>query len=114
MAAGATVGARSSRRTSIRFRLGVALAIGLTPILLLGAAQAFAAYRHDASEHQRTLLVAAQRSEGPTKVVTDAADEAAARRRERGPTRTTASRGPSRTGRTGRTGRGINEGSGSP
>ena len=57
-----TAGARQSRRTSIRFRLGVALAIGLTPILMLGVAQAFAAFRHDASEHQRTLLLAAQRS----------------------------------------------------
>ena len=58
---------RQSRRTSIRFRLGVALAIGLTPILMLGAAQAFAAFRHDAAEHQRTLLLAAQRSAIGTK-----------------------------------------------
>ena len=55
-------GARQSRRTSIRFRLGLALAIGLTPILILGAAQAFAAFRHDAAEHQRMLLLAAERS----------------------------------------------------
>ena len=40
----------------------MALAIGLTPILLLGVVQAFAGFRHDAVEHQRTLLQSAQRS----------------------------------------------------
>ena len=53
---------RPSRRTTIRFRLGWALAVGLTPILILGAAQAFAAFRHDADEHQHQLMQAAQRS----------------------------------------------------
>ena len=54
--------ARASGRSTIRARLGVALAVGLTPILLLGAIQAFASFRHDAVEHQRTLLQSAQRS----------------------------------------------------
>ncbi|CAN5317116.1 sensor histidine kinase PhyK [soil metagenome] len=53
---------RATGRSTIRARLGFALAVGLTPILLLGAAQAFAGFRHDAVEHQRTLLQSAQRS----------------------------------------------------
>ncbi len=53
---------REKGRTTIRARLGVALAIGLSPILLLGLTQAFAGFRHDAEVHQRTLLQSAQRS----------------------------------------------------
>jgi two-component sensor histidine kinase len=49
-------------RRTIRFRLGVALAAALSPILILGAIQAAVSFAHDAAEHRTMLLQAAQRS----------------------------------------------------
>ena len=43
-------------------RLAVALAVGLSPILMLGALQAWSGFRHDAMERRTNLMLAAQRS----------------------------------------------------
>ena len=43
-------------------RLALALAAGLTPILVLGALQAVTGFRRDAAERQENLVLAAQRS----------------------------------------------------
>ena len=48
--------------TTIRVRLGVALALALAPVLLLGAGQSILAYQREAADRQRVLLAAAQRS----------------------------------------------------
>ena len=55
-------GVRAPGRMSIRVRLALALAVGLTPILVLGALQAVNGFRRDATERQQTLILAAQRS----------------------------------------------------
>ncbi len=47
---------------SIRVRLALALAIGLTPILVLGGLQTFNGFRHDAVERRQSLVTAAERS----------------------------------------------------
>ena len=47
---------------SVRFRLGLAVAIALSPILALGAFQAGAAFNHDARLQQTQLVQAALRS----------------------------------------------------
>ena len=49
------------RRLSIRFRLALALALGLTPILMLGALQANNNFRRDAVVRRQNLILAAQR-----------------------------------------------------
>lgn len=51
-----------SRRMTIRFRLGLGLAIALLPILVLGALQTYVAFRHDAELRRASLVQAAQRS----------------------------------------------------
>lgn len=48
--------------TTIRVRLGVALALALAPVLLLGAGQSFLAYRREAADRQAVLESAAHRS----------------------------------------------------
>jgi len=47
---------------TIRLRLGVALAIALMPVLMLGAAQSMVAFRRDADERRTSLIAAAERS----------------------------------------------------
>jgi len=48
--------------TTIRVRLGVAMALALLPVLLLGAGQSLLAYQRETAERQRILQFAAQRS----------------------------------------------------
>jgi two-component sensor histidine kinase len=48
--------------TTIRFRLGLAVALALTPVLLLGALQTFSEFRRDAHAQTLSLTLAAQRS----------------------------------------------------
>jgi two-component sensor histidine kinase len=48
--------------TTIRVRLGVALALALAPVLLLGAGQSILAYKNEQADRQRVLQAAAQRS----------------------------------------------------
>ena len=48
--------------TSIRARLGAALAIALLPVLMLGATQAGLTFGKDADERRATLALAAERS----------------------------------------------------
>ena len=50
--------------TTIRFRLGAALALALLPVLLLGAIQVSVAYKKDADEERTNLALAAARSAG--------------------------------------------------
>jgi two-component sensor histidine kinase len=47
---------------TIRFRLGLAVALALTPVLLLGALQTFSEFRRDARAQTVTLTMAAERS----------------------------------------------------
>ena len=54
--------ARRRGMTTIRSRLGIAMAIALTPVLLLGGLQAFNEFRRDAGEQTEDLARAAQRS----------------------------------------------------
>ena len=54
--------AARSNRTSIRFRLGLAVAIALTPILALGLLQAVLGFNHDTRVRQALLIEASQRS----------------------------------------------------
>ncbi|MFN4288250.1 MAG: sensor histidine kinase [Brevundimonas sp.] len=55
---------RLSRRgvSGIRYRLGVAMAIALLPILLLSAVQSRAAFQRDAEDRRSDLVMAAERS----------------------------------------------------
>jgi two-component sensor histidine kinase len=48
--------------TTIRFRLGAALALALVPVLLLGAIQVSVAFRKDSDEQRANLTLAAARS----------------------------------------------------
>lgn len=48
--------------TTIRVRLGVALALALAPVLLLGAGQSILAYKREEADRQAVLQRAAQRS----------------------------------------------------
>ena len=48
--------------TTIRFRLGWAVALALSPVLLLGALQTFSEFRRDAQAQTQSLTLAAQRS----------------------------------------------------
>ena len=54
--------AAKSNRSSIRFRLGLAVAIALTPILALGLLQAVLGFFHDSRVRQDVLIEASQRS----------------------------------------------------
>ena len=71
--------ARSSFRltfgpmTSIRARLGAALAIALLPVLLLGAVQAILTYSKDAEQRRNELALAAQRSASTARARMDGA-----------------------------------------
>jgi two-component sensor histidine kinase len=53
---------------TIRLRLGVALAIALMPVLLLGAAQSMVSFRHEAEERRTSLIAAAERTAAVTRV----------------------------------------------
>jgi two-component sensor histidine kinase len=48
--------------TTIRFRLGLAVALALSPVLMLGAVQALNEFRRDARDQTASLSLAAQRS----------------------------------------------------
>ena len=51
-----------SHLTTIRFRLGLAVALALTPVLMLGALQSWSEFRRDAQAQTLSLTQAAQRS----------------------------------------------------
>ncbi len=53
-----------SRLTTIRFRLGLAVALALTPVLLLGALQSFSEFRRDSQAQTTVLTQTAERSAG--------------------------------------------------
>jgi two-component sensor histidine kinase len=53
---------RRPRLTTIRFRLGAAVALALSPVLALGAVQSFTEFRRDARAQTVSLTQAAQRS----------------------------------------------------
>src|SRR4051812_36244154 len=55
------MGARSRLKT-IRYRLGLAVALALSPVLALGALHSWSEFRSDAQAQTRTLTQAAQRS----------------------------------------------------
>ena len=59
--------------TSIRARLGAALALALLPVLLLGATQAGLTFRKDADERRGTLASAAERSAATARARMDSA-----------------------------------------
>ena len=48
--------------TTIRFRLGAAMALALLPVLALGVLQAILSYHKDGEEHRLSLALAAERS----------------------------------------------------
>jgi two-component sensor histidine kinase len=53
---------------TIRLRLGIALAVALMPVLLLGAAQSVVSFRHEAEERRTNLTAAAERSAAVVRV----------------------------------------------
>jgi len=59
--------------TTIRARLGAALAIALLPVLLLGAVQAVLTYSKDADQHRVDLALAAQRAAATARARMDGA-----------------------------------------
>ncbi|MDP1737195.1 MAG: sensor histidine kinase [Caulobacter sp.] len=59
--------------TTIRVRLGVALAAALLPVLLLGAGQSLRAYERETADRQAVLQSAAQRSAATAKARMEAA-----------------------------------------
>jgi len=61
----------SQRFQSIRFRLGVAMAIALLPILVLGAIQTQADFRQQAADRRSDLQLAAARAAATTKARLD-------------------------------------------
>ena len=64
---------RPSKRVTIRFRLGLAVAIALSPILVLGVLQGALSFTHDAEARQESLVAAAQRSASATRAKMQAA-----------------------------------------
>lgn len=52
----------TGRTSTIRFRLGAALAVALLPIIVMGVAQSVISFRMDAEDRRRSLLAAAERS----------------------------------------------------
>lgn len=59
--------------TTIRVRLGVALALALMPVLLLGAAQSVLSFNHERLQAKSALQAAAQRSAATTRARMEAA-----------------------------------------
>ena len=59
--------------TTIRVRFGVALALALAPVLLLGAGQSFLAYQREAADRQAVLESAAHRSAATARARIEAA-----------------------------------------
>lgn len=59
--------------TTIRVRLGVALALALLPVLLLGAGQSLLAFQREAAGRQQVLQLAAQRSAATARARIEAA-----------------------------------------
>ncbi|HEX8232847.1 MAG TPA: sensor histidine kinase [Caulobacteraceae bacterium] len=59
---------RGSRSVGIRIRLGVALALALLPVLLLGIVQSAIAFNREAAERRQNLIAAAQRSAAAAQV----------------------------------------------
>ena len=59
--------------TTIRVRLGVAIAAALLPVLILGASQSILSFRRDAEERQESLEAAAQRSAASARARMEAA-----------------------------------------
>ena len=59
--------------TTIRVRLGVALALALAPVLLLGAGQSILAYQRETADRQAVLQSAAQRSAATARARIEAA-----------------------------------------
>jgi two-component sensor histidine kinase len=59
--------------TTIRVRLGVALAAALLPVLILGASQSILSFRRDAEDRQQSLEAAAQRSASSARARMEAA-----------------------------------------
>ena len=59
--------------TTIRVRLGVALALALLPVLLLGAAQSALSFNHERLQAKSALQAAAQRSAATTRARMEAA-----------------------------------------
>ncbi len=64
---------RTSRRVTIRFRLGLAVALALSPILFLGILQGGLNFAHDVETRQESLVAAAQRSASATRAKMQAA-----------------------------------------
>ena len=64
---------RPGKRVTIRFRLGLAVAIALSPILLLGVLQGGLSFTHAAAARQQSLVEAAQRSASATRAKMQAA-----------------------------------------
>jgi len=64
---------RQGRRVTIRFRLGLAVAIALSPVLALGVLQAILNFNHDADFRRASLVQAAQRSAVSTRAKMQAA-----------------------------------------
>jgi two-component sensor histidine kinase len=62
-----------SKRVTIRFRLGLAVAIALSPILALGVLQGGLSFTHDSQARQESLVAAAQRSASATRAKMQAA-----------------------------------------
>jgi two-component sensor histidine kinase len=59
---------------TIRLRLGVALAIALMPVLILGAAQSVVSFRREADERRVSLIAAAERSAAVARVRVQSAE----------------------------------------
>jgi two-component sensor histidine kinase len=59
---------------TIRLRLGVALAIALMPVLLLGAAQSVVSFHREAEERRISLIAAAERSAAVARVRVQSAE----------------------------------------
>ena len=59
--------------TTIRVRLGVAMAAALLPVLILGASQSILSFRQDAEDRQASLEAAAQRSAARTRASMESA-----------------------------------------
>jgi two-component sensor histidine kinase len=59
---------------TIRLRLGVALAIALMPVLLLGAAQSWVSFHHEADQRRTSLTAAAERSAAVVRVRVQSAE----------------------------------------
>ncbi len=55
-------GRRRRGPVSIRFRLGLALAVALLPVLALGGIDTYQAFRRDAGQRRASLMLAAERS----------------------------------------------------